>query len=215
LAVRDATDADGYLTGSAVSLSSDGYAIASADIDLGSIPTDWIPSNLLGTFRVQAQSEEGSDLFIGVGPLDDVQAFLDDVEHSDIVRFGTAFGSLIGARSDVSYVTHPGSRTPEPPASQDFWTATTEGLGPLSLDWEPQNGAWKLVVMNADADAGIDISGSIGVDNPWLAVGIVVFGVGTLLTGALGVVAAVFAVRRSSAPVMEVSEERELQRVSS
>jgi hypothetical protein len=147
--------------------------------------------------------------------LEDVQAFLDDVEHSDIVRFGGGFGAMFGATSDVSYVTHPGSRTPEPPASQEFWMATTEGPGPRSLDWEPQAGAWKLVVMNADADAGIDISASIGVDHPWLPVGLVVVGITTLLTGALAVVTAVFALRRRSVPVVEASEERELERVSS
>jgi hypothetical protein len=208
-------DGDGYVTSPTVSVSSDGYAIASADIDIEDIPAGWIPSNLLGTLRVQAESETDSDLFIGVGPLEDVQAFLDDVEHSDVVRVGGSLGAMFGATSDVSYVTQPGSRTPEPPASQEFWMATTEGPGLRSLEWEPQTGAWKLVVMNADADAGIDISASIGVNHPWLPVGMVVVGVITLLIGALAVVTVVFALRRRSAPVVEVSGERELERVSS
>lgn len=199
--------ADGYVTGPVVSLTSDGYAIASADIELDSFPEYLVPSDLFGDFRVEAESETDSDLFIGVGPLDDVRAYLDDVQHSDVTRFGDWSGT--------TYVVNPGSSIPELPGSQDFWTETAEGPGLLSLDWQPQAGAWTLVVMNSDASPGVDISTSVGIDNPWIPLGIAVTGIGALLSGIVAAVLAVFALRRSPTTAVETSEEPELATIGS
>lgn len=199
-------DSDGYVTSSAVSLTADGYAISSANIDLDSLPEGWIPSNLLGEFRVKAVSESGSDLFIGVGPVADVGAYLDGVEHSDVVRYAE--------RSGATYVEQAGDKAPELPGAQDFWTTTTEGTGLLSLDWQPEEGSWALVVMNSDGSAGVNVSTSIGVDTPWLPIGMVVTGIGALLTGALAAITAVVALRRPKRPITQVTNEPTLEQVA-
>ena len=199
-------DSDGYVTSSVVSLTADGYAISSANIDLESLPEGWIPSKLLGEFRVKAVSETGSDLFMGVGPVADVEAYLDGVEHSDVVRYGE--------RSGATYVEQPGDRTPELPSAQDFWTTTTEGPGLLSLDWQPEEGSWALVVMNSDGSSGVDVSTSIGVDTPWLPIGMVVTAIGALLTGALAAVTAVVALRRPKTPVVQVTNEPSIEQLA-
>lgn len=199
-------DPDGFVTGPLTSLSSDGYAISSADIDLEGIPANWVPSDWLGTFRIEAASDDGSALFVGIGPRDRVHAYLDDVEHSDVVRFGLW--------SKTTYTVHPGTRSPQLPATQSFWTATAQGSGTLDLDWEPSVGSWSLVVMNDDASAGVDISASIGVDNPWLPVGIPVVAIAGLISGALAAVAAVFALRRPRAIASTPAEEPRQEPIS-
>lgn len=199
-------DSDGYVTSSVVSLTADGYAITSADIDLESLPEGWIPSNLLGEFRVKAVSETGSDLFMGVGPVADVEAYLDGVGHSDVVSYGVPSGA--------TYVEHPGDEVPEAPSAQKFWTATTEGPGLLSLDWQPEEGSWALVVMNSDGSEGVDVATTVGVDTPWLPIGMVVTGMGALLTGALAAVTAVVALRRPKAPTAQAVEEPTLEQVA-
>ena len=56
-----------------------------------------------------------------------------------------------------------GTRTPEPPGEQDFWTESVEGDGAQRLEWEPASGDWTVVVMNADASAPVEVGLRAGV----------------------------------------------------
>jgi hypothetical protein len=179
---------DGYVTGQPATVSSDGYAIASTDIDLGALPDEWIPSNLLGTFRVKAESSEGTPLFVGVGPSEGVAAYLADVEYTEVTRFGSS--------GRFSHIEHAGSATPQLPASFGFWTVSTRGQGLQTLDWEPESGAWTLVIMNSDGASGVDISTSVGVNTPWIMIGLVILGLMTLFTAIGAVILFVVASRR-------------------
>lgn len=199
---------DGFVTSPVTSLTSDGYAITSADIDLRAIPQILIPSDVLGEFKVEAEDTSGSDLFIGIGPLDQVEAFLEDVEHaeySDVVHFAPWV--------HVESATHAGHRAPQRPASQDFWTATADGTGLVDLDWVPQRGSWKLVVMNSDPGPGVDVSATVGFYNRWLPAGIVLTGLTGLVAGAAAAAMAVFAFRQPVRPAVEGSKEPELEQV--
>ena len=188
---------DGYVSSQTVTVSSDGYAIASTDIDLGALPDEWIPSNLVGTFRVEAESDGGTPLFIGVGPSEEAAAYLADVEYAEVTRFrGFTWG--FGSRERVSYIEHAGSGTPQPPASLEFWTVSTQGEGAQTLDWEPESGAWTLVIMNSDGAPGVEISTSVGVNTPWIPTGLVIIGLMTILTAVGAVVLAVIASRSST-----------------
>ncbi|MFZ0014179.1 MAG: hypothetical protein WAL25_08705 [Acidimicrobiia bacterium] len=189
---------DGYVTGRAAPLSSHGYAIASTDIDLGPVPDEWIPANFLGTFRVEAESDLGSPLFIGVGPSEDVAAYLADVaytEVTDVEAFGVGV-IRIGSSGGDSPIEHVGSATPQPPGSVDFWTVSTQGDGLQQVDWEPESGSWTLVIMNSDGAPGVGVSTSVGVNTPWIVIGLVILGVLTLFTVIGAVILAVVASRR-------------------
>lgn len=179
---------DGYVTSQTATVSSDGYAIASTDIDFEALPDEWIPANFLGTFRVEAESDGETPLFIGVGPSEEVAAYLADVEHTEVTRFGSS--------GLVSYIEHDGSATPQPPASLAFWTVNTQGQGLQTLDWEPESGAWTLMIMNSDGAPGVEISTSVGVNTPWIMIGLVIFGLMTLFTAMGAVILAVVASRR-------------------
>jgi hypothetical protein len=190
--------ADGYVTGRTASVSSDGYAIASADVDLGALPDEWIPTTFLGTFRVEAESDGGTPLFIGVGPSEEVAAFLADVEYTEVTDV-EAFGAeviRIGSSERASLIEHAGSATPQPPASLGFWAVSTQGEDLQKLDWEPESGAWTLVIMNSDATSSVDISTSVGVNTPWIMIALVILGLMTLSTAIGAVTLAVVASRR-------------------
>lgn len=178
-------NSDGFVESSTVSMSTDGRAITSTDLDLGSLPDEWLPSSVVGTFQIRAQSVSDSPLFVGVGPSGDVGEFLADVEHVEVTRFGN--------QDRLSYTDHAGSRDPEPPADLGFWMISTEGEGEQILDWEPESGEWTLVVMNSDAASGLDVSASLGVNTPWLPIGMWTTGALTVLIAAGAVVMAALA----------------------
>lgn len=179
---------EGFVESTTVSMSTDGYAITSTDLDLGSLPDEWFPTSAVGTFQVQVQSSSESPVFVGVGPSSEVGEFLADVDHTEVTRFGN--------QSRISYTEHAGSVSPEPPAALGFWTVSSEGTGRQTLDWEPTSGQWTLVVMNSDATSGLDVSASLGVDTPWLAVGMWTLGALTVLITAGAAVMAALASRQ-------------------
>lgn len=189
--------ADGFLTSPAASLASDGHAISSADIDLGSVPEEWLPSSVVGTFRVEAEANDDSDLFIGLGPTSEVTEYLADVEYTEVTDFGRD--------EPVSLVEHAGSSVPRPPESETFWFASSEGAGRQTLEWEPEMGEWTLVIMNSNAGAGVGASTSVGMATPWMPVAIAAIAVLTLLTAGVGIVLALLALRRTNTPAVDES----------
>jgi preprotein translocase subunit SecG len=183
-------DAQGFVASPEVSMSTDGYAFTSTELDLGSLPEEWIPSSVVGTFQVRAQSESGASLFIGVGPSNDVSDFLADVSHSEVTRFGN--------QKRLSYSEHGGTQSPQPPTDLGFWTVSSQGAGQQTLDWEPESGQWTLVIMNSDAAEGLDIAASLGVKTPWILIGLLITGVLTLVIVAGAIVLSVLASKHST-----------------
>ena len=130
----------------------------------------------------------GSPLFVGVGPSADVDRYLAGVSHTLISDFWS--DSVQPIAGGV-----PGS----PPGTQDFWVASATGAGAQTLTWDPANGSWTVVVMNADGRAGMDVGTDLGATYPALlgiAVGLLVAGGAFLIGGMLLIVGAI---RRSRA----------------
>jgi hypothetical protein len=175
-------DPDGYLNTPVAGLSTDTYALTSAEIDLGASPGDWFPDNWLGTVRFQADS--ASPVFVGIGPRDEVDAYLSGVGHAEVTRIGWP-------GTDVTYRTIEGGAPSAPPASQDFWVASADGPGEQTLTWEPEFGEWTGVIMNSDGSAPVAVEVSAGV-----LIGILVpIGVGLIIGGLVfGVLAALLLV---------------------
>jgi Domain of unknown function (DUF4389) len=142
-------DADGYFVAPTVELTSDEYAITASQIDLGSEPGDWFPSGRLATVRIEADPVSGTPVFVGIGPEDDVAAYLNGVGQSEITN--------IRSTTDVRYDTVNGGAPASPPTEQAFWVAQAQGPGAQTLTWDLDQGAWTAVVMNADGTAGIDV----------------------------------------------------------
>jgi hypothetical protein len=149
---------DGFVFSESDDFSTDGYALLSERIELAE--ADWLPfSAALGTARAEVSSTDDSAVFVGIGPATDVDAYLDGVERSIIDDLGT------GAIDEIPLS---GDAPSGPPAEEDFWTAQASGEGTQQLDWEPAEGDWVFVVMNADASSGVSVDARVGATVPAL-----------------------------------------------
>jgi hypothetical protein len=175
----------GYITTDVNEFSTSGSALATERTDLGSAGTGWLyPPGLLDKVRIRATPvSPGSALFVGIGPSTEVDRYLAGVSHTLISDF---WGNKVEAI---------GGGTPaEAPGTQDFWVASSTGPGARTLTWDPANGSWTVVVMNADGRPAIDVRADLGARMPallWIAGGVLaagaVFGVGggLLIGGAI------------------------------
>jgi hypothetical protein len=174
-----ARDDDGYFTSDRERLASTSYAITTEDIDLGADETDWAPDGILGNVRVQVEGDDA--VFVGIGPDGDVDRYLGDVAHDELIDFD---------KGEPDLDPRQGKAPAPPPGKQDFWVAESEGSGEQSLTWDAEFGRWTAVVMNADAARGIDVEADAGVKLGWaIWAGLGMFVVGLLMTvGAVTVI---------------------------
>src|SRR5918995_2566204 len=165
-------DDDGYFNSDRQQLETATYAITTEDIDLGVDEVDWAPDKILGNVRVQVDGEK--PLFVGIGSDDDVDRYLGDVAHDELIDFDG---------DDPEFDLHEGRARPTPPGEQDFWVAESEGSGEQALTWDAEFGRWTAVVMNADAARGIDVEAEAGVKLDWaIWAGLGMFVVGLLMS---------------------------------
>jgi hypothetical protein len=188
----DRTQRDaGYATTDVHQFSTSGSALATVSTELGSAGVGWLYSpTLLDKVRIRVTpTSPGGPLFVGIGPSTDVDRYLGGVNHALITEFW-------GEKTEAV----DGSTPAAPPELQDFWVASASGSGPQTLVWDPADGSWTVVVMNADGQPGIDVGADLGAKVPalpWIALGFLVAGALFMAGGAL-VIARVF--RRRGTP---------------
>jgi hypothetical protein len=170
---------DGYFNSDRKPLQSATYAITTENIDLGANEFDWAPDNVLGNVRVQVESDK--PVFVGIGSDDDVDRYLGDVAHDELVDFH-------GGHSEFDL--HEGRAPRTPPGKQDFWVAESQGSGEQALTWDADFGRWTAVVMNANGARGIDVEADAGIKLDWA----IWAGLGLFLVGLLMSVGAVIVI---------------------
>ncbi len=183
-------DDDGYVTSRTVIVADDGRAIATENLDLGDLPGG---SGRWADLRIRATGAGGRPVFVGIGPRDDVQRYLADVQHAELTDV-----DLDPFRP--TYRQRTGTRTPAPPDTQGFWVARGLGSGQQTLRWGVDDGNWQMVAMNADGSAGVALNASLGVK--FAHVVKVVIGLlvgGSLMLGG-GILMIVFGGRRRDGP---------------
>ena len=185
LAVGGATlrNDDGFLMTPSQSLSTSTYAISSEPLvrDSGSAG-DVVPESLLGEVAVRADVRGGEPIFVGVATTQDAAAFLADVEHTTLVDIEGIGDDRVPLYRDV-----PGDAAATSPGDSDIWVASATGTGEQELTWEPESGDWTVVVMNADASAGVDADLAVGATVPVLGAVIA----GLFVTGGVLLVASI------------------------
>jgi len=191
-------------TSRTTSLKANSYAIVSEPFDI-----DWYDETHeerwgLGDFvkvKVAAESEDASKgIFVGIARETDVDDYLSGVRYHEI----TEWTSDPFDDPEVQYRLHSGSLTPSDPITETFWDVSVHGSGRQTLEWKPDMGRWVLVVMNEDGSAGIDMSGAVGAELPWLfwlGLGLLLVGVLALVGGAIMIY---FAARRPRPPASTV-----------
>ncbi|MPZ98629.1 MAG: DUF4389 domain-containing protein [Dehalococcoidia bacterium] len=182
-------DDDGYFTAPAERFETDAQAITSDGIDLLMEPDTpgWVRDRL-GDVRLRVEGT-GGEVFAGIGPEADVEAYLQGVARDQITDLG--FDPF-----EVEYRRSPGEQTPAPPGDQTFWVAQTSGAGTQTMDWKAESGRWVVVLMNTDGSGGVQAEVEAGGRSDLfpvaigglLGAGLVALLIGTalILIGALG-----------------------------
>jgi hypothetical protein len=176
----DRTQRDaGYVTTDVHEFSTAGSALVTVPTKLGSTGIGWLYSpGLLDEVRIRATPvTPGPPLFVGIGRSTDVDRYLAGVNHTVITEFWDDKVELVGGGTPQS-----------PPATQDFWVVSDSGTGTRTVEWEPADGSWSVVVMNADGQPGIDVDADLGARLPavlWVALGLLAAGAVFLAGGAL------------------------------
>jgi hypothetical protein len=162
------TDSAGYIVTGDYRAQTVTHAFASDDLDVDS-DFDWI---LDRGPELRVTGESSKPLFIGVAPTDEVERYLAGVEYDQVTDLDVDPVALTTER-------HSGTAQPAPPASQDFWTASVEGAGAQSLDWDAEGDDSSVVVMNADGSPGVDAEVRFGAHVPhltWIGIGAAIGG---------------------------------------
>lgn len=178
LAVGDqvARDADGFLMSPQERLGADGYAVVSEEsrIDTGGTLT-WLPEDVIGDVRLAAESTDGP-VFVGIGPTEDVQAYLAGVERSvllEVPATGPVYRDA-GAGAPASA-----------PAEQQFWVAQDAG-DDVEVTWSAADGDWTAVLMNADGSASVAADVKAGAEVPALGTIVAVLWISAAVLLAVG-----------------------------
>jgi hypothetical protein len=164
---RTQRDDDGFLMSPTEDFSTPAYAIVSETADVDIDGPDWAAKDILGTVRVRSESER--PVFVGIGSESDVARYLDGVERSVVTEIG----------EEPRYSQRAGGAPENPPGEETLWAASISGAGEQTLDWEPEDGSWSAVVMNADGSRSVSAELSIGAEVnalPWIGIGLLVVG---------------------------------------
>jgi Domain of unknown function (DUF4389) len=190
LAVADTRgrDAAGFVMTPAQRFTGEGYALVADPLRLHQATGDADLPGVVGDVRIRATGTSASGVFVGIGQIAAVQAYLDPVAHSALTP-----PSTIKPSTPVQ-VTAGGPPTTSP-GQEPFWVARASGTGPQELTWTPVTGDWAVVVMNADGSRPVVADLSFGATAPGLRgvwTGLVAFGGAALGVGVLVVALALW-----------------------
>ncbi len=166
-------DNDGYLMSPTVEFSTPTYAIVSERADIDADGAERALDTFLGTVRVRSESDRA--VFLGIGPAAAVDRYLARVERDVVTGFDSGFGS-----DDPTYSRRGGAAPSASPDTQSFWVASQTGAGEQTIQWDPEDGNWRAVVMNVDAARGVSADMSIGAELDsvlWIGLGLLLVGV--------------------------------------
>ena len=155
--LEDRKDADGYYTTSAERFSTNTYALATENLDID----DGLPGSATdyGKVRFKVRSDGATPVFVGIARTRDVDTYLDRSAHATLT-------DLEVDPFAAKYHTTGGLTAPAAPGTQPIWASKATGTGTQTLTWDVKDGDWSVVVMNADATAGVDTDISVGADVP-------------------------------------------------
>ena len=168
---RTQRDDDGFVMSPSQDLDSPTYAIVSESAELDTDGAEWALDTFLGTVRIRSESDRA--VFVGIGPVAEIDRYLEGVEH-DVI-------DDLDSSGDPEYARRAGGAPSGPPAAETFWTASASGAGEQTLELDPEDGEWRAVVMNEDASRGVSAEMSVGAElDSVLWIGLALLGVGIL-----------------------------------
>jgi Domain of unknown function (DUF4389) len=182
-------DDDGFVMSPSEDFSSSTYAIVSESAELDTEGAEWALDAFLGTVRVRSESER--PVFVGIARESDVAGYLGDVER-DVIS---------DLEDEPRYEREDGGAPAGPPGDETFWAAKTSGTGEQTIQWDPEDGDWQLVLMNEDASRGVSSELAIGAELDsvlWIGIGLLAVGALLALAAALAITAGIRRGRRAA-----------------
>jgi Domain of unknown function (DUF4389) len=164
---RTQRDDDGFLMSPTEDFSTSTYAIVSESADVDTEGADWAVKSFLGTVRIRSESDR--PVFVGIASETDAAGYVDAIERDVVTGIG----------DEPRYSRRTGGPPAGPPGDETFWVASASGAGEQTLEWEPEDGSWTVVAMNADASRGVSTELSIGAELDsvlWIGIGLLVAG---------------------------------------
>jgi hypothetical protein len=152
-------------------------------------------ADVIGAPRVRLSvrpAAPGPGVFVGVAPAADVERYLASASVDEVTDFDV-HPFRIKRAAQVGYA------RPGRPGKQSFWTAQSSGRHGATLDWKIRSGAYRVVVMNADASPGVHTRGDVSLTVPHVAAiawSLIGGGIALLLAG----IATIVVSARASAP---------------
>jgi hypothetical protein len=155
-------DADGFVEFGPAEFESNGHAVAAGGLTVDTSVPGWLQvENVIGDIRLQVESTDGEPIFLGVATEGAVAPYLADIAYDEVRE-------IRGFNHTVGYTPHTGDAPATAPNEQDVWTAWTAGPGEQTLIVELETGDWVAVAMNADATAGVHLTGTFAAEFPAL-----------------------------------------------
>lgn len=159
------TGRDGAFGGGESTLTTPRYALVSDAAGLGS-------GRVEATVRIRVAATGGGPVFVGVAPAAAVDAYLSGVAYDELVdvRLSPLRATLVPTD---------GAQAPVRPADRPVWTVSASGPGERTIDVPVRTGGQRLVVMNADAAEGVEVTAAVSLRAPFLrslAIGLLVAG---------------------------------------
>jgi hypothetical protein len=145
----------GYVTTGTAAYSTSTSALASEPVTLG---WGWLLTGLVGDVRLRVTAASpGRPVFIGIGPADQVAAYLSGTSYTTVT--GTGTGGL---------ASHYGTNRPAHPQTAGIWAVHVAGTGTQTLRWSALDGEWTAVAMNPDGSPGVAVRADAAVSAPGL-----------------------------------------------
>jgi hypothetical protein len=191
------TDADGYYTSASHHYVSPTRALTTQNLDLGHDGApDWVfSSETFGHVRIDPSATRSEKpVFVGIARTRDVDAYLEQVQHDEVVDLELDPFHLETSR-------RAGEGRPALPAAQTFWAASSSDG--RAVDWKVRSGDWSVVMMNADGSPGVSVDAKVGADAPFIrdfAWWLTIPGIGLGLIALVLVVFGVRGLNRTDAP---------------
>ena len=193
------TDEDGYLMSKTQTIQVPSYGIVADEIDI-ELDQDAMRffqrQGGFVSFKVTTESlNPTKEVFVGVARYADAYNYIEPMEYHEIDDID--MGWNMGEHHDPVYVLHPGDAPGTPPTEQDFWIVQESSTGEQTISWEPEEGNYYVVLMNADGSEGIEANIKVGVQVPFFGgIGDILIGAGVVV-GAIGLVMLYFTIKRN------------------
>ncbi|MBU0496824.1 MAG: hypothetical protein KKC68_04040 [Candidatus Thermoplasmatota archaeon] len=155
------TGPDGYIASEKGTFSIETYALSSQDITIDKnifipnylqwlAPEDGILVKLMGSSQ-----NTSKEIFMGLGSANDVQNYLDNIEHEEAIYYHWRISSTAVSLELDGASYHTGDSPLKAPAEETFWLLSGQG-SLVTLSTAMQSGTYRLVFMNADGSSQID-----------------------------------------------------------